>query len=114
MPIPTRRLALVVALASIAMVIVGSVAGFWLVNLAAGATGMPLRSYIVGTFVGVIPATFVFASLGSGVSDVLAQGRRPDLGVIFQPGVLLPIVGLAALALLPTLYRRWRTDRVAS
>ncbi len=33
MPIPTRRLAAVVALASILMVILGSVTGFWLVNL---------------------------------------------------------------------------------
>jgi uncharacterized protein (DUF58 family) len=33
-PIPTRRLAVVVALASIVMVMLGSVSGFWLVNSA--------------------------------------------------------------------------------
>jgi uncharacterized membrane protein YdjX (TVP38/TMEM64 family) len=84
---------------------------FWLVNLAAAATGMKLSSYVFGTFLGMIPATFVFASLGSGIGNILADGRHPDLGILFQADVLLPIVGLAALALLPVVYKRWRIGR---
>lgn len=81
---------------------------FWLVNLAAGATGMKISSFVLGTFFGMIPATFIFASLGSGLGDVLAQGGRPDFGVLFRPAVLLPILGLAGLAILPVGYRAWR------
>jgi uncharacterized membrane protein YdjX (TVP38/TMEM64 family) len=84
---------------------------FWLVNLAAAATGMKLSSYMIGTFLGMIPATFIFASLGSGIGNILAEGRHPDLGVLFQPAVLLPIIGLAVLALLPVVYKRWRVRR---
>src|SRR5436190_4241299 len=47
---------------------------FWLVNLAAGATGMPLSTYLMATFLGMIPATFVFASFGSGLGNVIAEG----------------------------------------
>jgi uncharacterized membrane protein YdjX (TVP38/TMEM64 family) len=81
---------------------------FWLVNLVAGAAGLPLRVYVLATFLGIIPVTFVYASLGSGLGAVLAQGREPDLAVVFRPGVLLPLLALAALALVPVLYRRWR------
>jgi uncharacterized membrane protein YdjX (TVP38/TMEM64 family) len=84
---------------------------FWLVNLAAGVTGMKLSSYVLGTFFGMIPATFIFASLGSGIGIVLADGGHPDLGILFRPAVLFPIIGLAVLALLPVVYKRWRMDR---
>jgi len=82
---------------------------FWLVNLAAAGVGMRLGPYVFGTFVGIIPGSFVFVSLGSGMDDIVAAGRSPDLGIIFRPSVLLPILGLAVLAVTPVLYRHWRT-----
>ena len=81
---------------------------FWLVNLAAGAVGLRLWVYVVGTFIGIIPVTFIFACLGNGLGTLVEEGRPPDLGVLYRPSVFLPILGLAALALLPVAYRRWR------
>src|SRR5260370_1079879 len=80
----------------------------WLVNRAAGAVGLRLWVYILATFFGMAPTSFIYASLGNGLGEVLAQGHHPDLAVLFQPSVLLPILGLAALALLPVLYKRRR------
>lgn len=87
---------------------------FWLVNLVAGATGMRLSSYLVATFFGIIPATFVYTSLGSGLGNVIAEGRPPDLHILSRPDVLLPIVGLAVLALAPVVYRHWRETRTGA
>src|SRR5215813_3528596 len=86
---------------------------FWLVNLAAGAVGLRLPVYVFATFVGMIPASFIYASLGNGLGDVLAQGREPDIdiGVLCRPSVLLPIIGFAVLVLLPVVYKRWRGAR---
>ena len=88
---------------------------FWLVNLVAALAGMRLATYVLGTFLGIIPGSFVFVSLGTGMGDIVAAGRPPDLGIVFRPGVLLPIAGLAVLALMPVLYRRWQAghDRQA-
>jgi len=33
------------------------------------------------------------------------EGRTTDLGLIFSPPILLPIIGLAVLALIPVIYR---------
>jgi uncharacterized membrane protein YdjX (TVP38/TMEM64 family) len=81
---------------------------FWAVNLAAGALGLRLPIFVAGTFFGIIPLALVYASLGSGLGELLQAGRTPDRDVLFHPAVLVPILGLAALALLPVLYKAWR------
>lgn len=80
---------------------------FWLVNLVAGASGMSLFVYMTATFFGMIPGALVYAGIGNGVGDLIAAGQHPDPYTIFQPYILLPLIGLAALALLPVFYRRW-------
>jgi uncharacterized membrane protein YdjX (TVP38/TMEM64 family) len=79
---------------------------FWLVNLAGALGGMRLLPFAAATLIGIIPATFVYASIGAGVGEVLAAGRRPDLALIFSPQILVPLVALGLLALLPVVWRR--------
>lgn len=78
---------------------------FWLVNLVPALVGVSFPIYVLATFLGIIPGTFVYASLGNGLGSVVEE---PDLAIIFKPSVLAPIVGLALLALVPVGYRRWR------
>jgi len=80
---------------------------FWLINLAAALSGVRLSHFAVATFIGIIPATTVFASIGAGVGGVLEAGKTPDLSLIFSAPVLLPMLGLAVLSLLPVAWRRW-------
>lgn len=79
---------------------------FWLVNIAAAVVGLRLAVFIPGTLIGVLPVTYILASIGAGLGDVLAQGRTPDLATLFAPQILLPLAALAALSLLPVLLRR--------
>jgi uncharacterized membrane protein YdjX (TVP38/TMEM64 family) len=85
---------------------------FWLVNLVPAFLGVRLGTFVLGTFLGIIPGSFVYASLGSGLGALIARGERPDLGIIFQPGVLGPLAGLALLALLPVVYKRFNGERL--
>lgn len=80
---------------------------FFLVNLAPAFLGVPLRTYVIATFFGIMPATFVFASLGNGLGAVFDAGREPDLGLIMEPQIIGPILALALLALVPVVYRRF-------
>lgn len=81
---------------------------FWLVNLVPAFLGVPLRTYILGTFFGIIPGSFVYASVGNGLGAVFEMGRVPDLGIVFSPQVLGPIAGLAALSLIPIGYKKFK------
>ncbi len=69
-----------------------------------------LVNFIWTTFVGIAPATAVISSVGAGLGDVLDKGGRPDAGVIFEPYVLGPLLGLAALAALPVIVRKLRGE----
>jgi uncharacterized membrane protein YdjX (TVP38/TMEM64 family) len=77
---------------------------FWLVNLVPALVGVKLRTYVIATFLGIVPATVIFASLGNGLGTVVDE---PDPAILLRPSVLLPIVGLALLALIPVGYRKW-------
>ncbi|MGH7113624.1 MAG: TVP38/TMEM64 family protein [Stellaceae bacterium] len=78
---------------------------FWLVNLVPALAGVGLPTYLVATFLGIIPATFIYAGLGNGLGNVVDQ---PDLAIVLRPSVLLPILALAVLALVPVWYKRRR------
>ena len=81
---------------------------FWLVNLVPAFLGVPVRVYVLATLVGIVPGALVYASVGNGLGAVLDAGETPDLGLVFCPEVMLPLLGLAALALLPVAVKAWR------
>jgi len=83
---------------------------FWLVNLVPALVGVRLRTYVMATLLGIIPGTFVFASLGNGLGDIVEE---PGLGVLLRLNVLGPVIGLALLALIPVAYKHWRGKRTA-
>ena len=81
---------------------------FWLVNLAPAFFGVPLATFAITTLLGIIPGTVVFIGVGNGLGATLEAGEDPDLGILLNLEILLPLVGLAVLSLLPVAYRRWR------
>jgi uncharacterized membrane protein YdjX (TVP38/TMEM64 family) len=84
---------------------------FWLVNLVPALLGVPFATYVGATFVGIIPGSLVYASVGNGLGAVFDAGQSPDLGIIFRPAIILPIIGLAVLAILPVAYKKLRSDQ---
>jgi uncharacterized membrane protein YdjX (TVP38/TMEM64 family) len=84
---------------------------FFVANLAPAFLGVRLGTFAWTTFVGIVPGTAVYASVGAGLGALLDRGERPDLGIIFTPAVLGPLLGLAALSALPVVVRFWRGRR---
>lgn len=84
---------------------------FWLVNLVPAFLGVSTGTYVIGTFLGIIPGTFVFASVGNGLGALLDAGQDPDLGIIFQPNVLGPLIALALLSLVPVVYKKYQARK---
>ncbi len=87
---------------------------FWLVNLVPAFLGVSLRTYVTATFIGIIPGTAVYASLGNGLGAIFAAGETPDLRIIFDPEVLLPILALAVLAVVPVVYKKVKARNATS
>jgi uncharacterized membrane protein YdjX (TVP38/TMEM64 family) len=80
---------------------------FFVVNMAAALLDVRLSSFLVATFFGIMPSTLVYVSLGHGMEKIFEQHQTPNLAVIFQPHILLPLLALACLAVLPVVYKKW-------
>jgi uncharacterized membrane protein YdjX (TVP38/TMEM64 family) len=86
---------------------------FWLVNIVPALLGMALAPYTLATLIGIIPGAVVYSSVGSGLGMLLDRGEMPNLGIIFEWRILLPLLGLAILALVPVLYTHLRARKTA-
>jgi uncharacterized membrane protein YdjX (TVP38/TMEM64 family) len=86
---------------------------FWLINIVPALIGMPIGSYALATLIGIIPGALVYSSVGAGLGVLISQGQPPDPGMIFQWRILLPLLGLGALALAPVLYSHLRSGRTS-
>jgi uncharacterized membrane protein YdjX (TVP38/TMEM64 family) len=87
---------------------------FFLVNLAPAFLGVPLHIYLIATFFGIMPATFVFALAGSGLGSVLDQGKDITVSGIFTPEIMAALSGLALLSLLPVIYKRFGRKKMSA
>ena len=79
---------------------------FFVVNLVPAFLGVPLGTYVVGTFFGIIPGTFVYASVGAGLGSIFESGAELTPAGVLTPEIITALVGLALLALLPVIYKR--------
>ena len=82
---------------------------FWAVNLAPALLGVRLSTYILATFVGIIPGGFVFSTFGAGIGGILDAGGEINASAILTPQIITALVGLALLALLPVAYRKFKS-----
>ncbi len=84
---------------------------FFVVNLAPAFLGVRLRTYVIGTFFGIIPGTFVFAQAGGGLGMALDAGAEFDMAMVMSPEIIAALVGLAVLALVPVAYKAWQARK---
>lgn len=68
---------------------------FWLVNLTMAMTTIKTRQYAIGTFLGILPGSFVFANLGQSLATI------ERLDQVFSSELLLAFGLLGLLMLVP-------------
>jgi uncharacterized membrane protein YdjX (TVP38/TMEM64 family) len=80
---------------------------FFLVNLAPAFTRINLRTYVTGTFIGIIPGTFVYVNLGQ------TLGRIDSLSGLVSTETIGAFVLLGLFALVPVFVKKFRAARAA-
>jgi uncharacterized membrane protein YdjX (TVP38/TMEM64 family) len=73
---------------------------FFLINLAAGLTRLPLRTFVLGTLLGIIPGGFVFVNAGASLATITS------LSGIASPRVLGSFALLGLFSLIPVFYNK--------
>ena len=89
---------------------------FFVINLVPAFLGVPPRTYVIGTFLGIIPGSFVFTSVGAGLGTLLETDMGEDflLSGILTPEIVTALVGLALLSLLPVFYKKFKARSVSA
>jgi uncharacterized membrane protein YdjX (TVP38/TMEM64 family) len=75
---------------------------FFLVNLGAGLTKVPLRTFIFGTMIGIIPGSFVFCNAGASLATITSVSE------VASPRVLGSFALLGLFALVPVFYQKFK------
>ena len=76
---------------------------------------MSSKNYIIATFLGIIPTTFVTAALGSGIEKIIDQNAELSfLPVIKSPEIYLPITGFLILLIVALLVKKFFFKRIDS
>lgn len=96
---------------------------FWLINLAPAFFNVRVGTYIVATFVGILPGTFAYSLLGEGLDSLVAAQEQAnpgcaamgtceiDLKAAITPEIIAAMVGLAVVSLIPILIQRHRAKK---
>ena len=74
---------------------------FWVANLVPAFLGVPLSVFVITTFIGIIPATAIFSTIGAGLGSVLQTSAELSLHSLMTPQVKGALIGLAVLAAMP-------------
>ena len=85
---------------------------FFIVNIVPAFLGVSLRSYLLGTFFGIIPSTFIFVTAGASLGSILSSGNTFTVDYILTPNSIVLLCSIAIFTLLPVLYKRLRRRAV--
>jgi len=75
----------------------------WFVNISSPLLGVPLRIFLIGTFFGVMPQTFVAVRAGLTIQTINSLNEVIDINII------LSLFALGLMAILPTMPQFQRT-----
>jgi uncharacterized membrane protein YdjX (TVP38/TMEM64 family) len=78
---------------------------FFVINLVSGLTRMNMGSYMAATALGIIPGSFVYAYAGRQL------GTINSLKEIASPNVIAAFILLGLLALVPIVYKKFKTKQ---
>ena len=69
---------------------------------------MPLKNYIIATFVGSMPSMFVTVALGSGIEKVIDQNVELSIStVLFSPEIYIPIIAFFIILIIAFIIKKF-------
>ena len=86
----------------------GGGAPFPIQNILPVLFNMSAKNYIIATFLGILPTTFVTAALGSGIEKIIDQNEELSfLPVIQSPEIYIPIIGFFIILIVALLLKKY-------
>lgn len=104
---------------------------FFIINLAPALLGVPLRTFVIGTFLGIIPGTVAFSYLGHTLDRIVVDAKTAydvciaakgaanctlsiELSALPFKQILLALTLIGLVALIPPFLKKWRDRNAAA
>ena len=87
---------------------------FWVVNIVPALLGMRLKHYILATFIGITPGTFIYVWVARSFDSLLSHGQNPNLSALSEPAIIVPLFSLGLLSLTPAIWKLLQTRKQIS
>ncbi len=104
---------------------------FFVVNIAPALLGVPLRTYVLGTALGIIPGTMAFSFAASQLAHVIVETNAEhaacvaekgeaacpyviDPGTLVSKEILLAFAAIGFVALIPVIAKKWSKRHVVA
>lgn len=96
---------------------------FWVVNIVPALLDMKVKPYALATFIGIIPGTFTYAYIGTGMDSIIADvaEKQPgcaesgtcklNFGSFVNTEILIAIIMLGVISILPVAIKKIRGDK---
>ncbi|NGX56505.1 MAG: hypothetical protein K1060chlam5_00748 [Candidatus Anoxychlamydiales bacterium] len=79
---------------------------FWFVNVFPAFFDIRFRTFILTTFFGIMPGTFIFTQAGAGLGSILDSSTEFTLRSIFTFQITLVLIVFAVLSLIPVIFKK--------
>ena len=67
-----------------------------------------VKNYVIATWLGIVPATFVLTSLGSGIEEIIDQNTEINfMSAFLSPEIYLPIIGFTAILIIAFIIKKF-------
>ena len=67
-----------------------------------------VKNYVIATWLGIVPATFVLTSLGSGIEEIIDQNTEINfMSAFLSPEIYLPIIGFAVILIVALIFKNF-------
>ena len=77
-------------------------------NILPALFNMPVKNYIIATFIGCAPSMFVTVSLGSGIESIVGKNDELNIiNVLGSPEIYLPIIGFFIILIAAFLIKKF-------
>ena len=73
---------------------------FVIQTLIASSLGANNMKFLLATFLGIMPITFIITNIGSNIHQILASGEEFGFHLIYQPQYIIPIITLLSLSII--------------
>lgn len=81
-------------------------APFWVVNIVPACVGMSAWQFVVATFIGIAPGSLIYVWVAQGFDHIFSRGEVPDLSLLAEPQIILPLAALGGMSLLPVAVKK--------